>query len=466
MPSPQQPEVPGPGQPTGTARATTTPTRRAVLLGAAAALAAPGLSGCGQGSSRGAGSPGQNLEYVVIEDQDWISRTTADLAAFAATGPGFRVTPRYLNSTQYDGKVCRQAFAADPPGLIWHTISRARFADLATTGAATDLTDFWAVALPGVSPDVAAWYGRGGRTYAVPLAVELYPLICYDVTVFRRLGIASPPAATRSWPEEEFLDACARLQAAGLDPLSLAGLDLSRQVVEAIAVSMLSPEELRHYTVEAWQPGSRYRYTDDLWVQVFARLQAWTGAGVFQPRAAWTDEVSAQRAFLGGMSAMVGGGSRLVGKLKVLSSASGAPPQTDWMLFPTVRHPGRLLTFPGDGAFLPVANEQREQAERLLAFMVRPDRLLAAAAAYGHLPPIAVPGLSGVLDPQVASMLEFSGRMGAPCPNWPTELEAPFARACRAVLAGSRTPQQAAQDLEDAAGLARAAASGAGDSAT
>lgn len=406
----------------------------------------------------GTGAPRQ-LEYLVVGDQDWMSRATADLTAFAATGPGFAVTAHYLSRTQYDDEASRRVFAADPPALMWHNISRARFADLVTAGAATDLTDFWAEALPGAGPAVATWYTTNGRKYAVPLDIVLYPVICYDVALFRRLGITPPPERTRSWPEAEFLDACAVLHSAGLDPLAVGGLDLAQQLTEAIAVTMLSQEELRHYTVDAWKPRSRYRYTDDSWTQVFARLQTWVRRDVFAPRTAWVDQVSAQRSFVGGVSGMVGGGSWTVGNLKGLAAA-GPDLELDWMLLPTVNHPSPLLSFPGDGAFIPAASRQREQAEQLLAFMLRQDRMVAAAKAYGHIPPLNIPGLADVLDPRVVSMLEFSTRRGTPCMNWPTEMEAPFARVCRAVLAGTSTPAEAGQDLEDAASLARSAGAG------
>lgn len=442
MPSPQRPPA---------------PSRRAVLLGAAAALTAPALAGCGRGSATGTRASRRDLGYLVIGDQDWMSRTAADLAAFAATGPGFRVTPRYLDGTQYDDDASQQVFAADPPALMWHTVSRARFADLVVAGAATDLTDYWARALPEADSTVTGWYTFGGRRYAVPLDVVLYPVICYDALAFRRLGIVPPSASTRSWHEAEFLEACAALRSAGLDPLAVAGLDLAHQVVEAIAATLLSPQELGHYLVDAWKPGSPYRYTDDAWVSVFAKLRSWALRNVFQPRAAWIDQLAAQRSFAGGVAGMVAGGSRIVGNLHGLSAVAGSQLEIDWMLFPTIQQPGRLLSFPGDGVLVPAATDQREQAEQLMTFMLRQDRMLAAAATYGHIPPMRLPGLMGALPDQVASMLEFHGRMGATCPNWPTELEAPFARACRAVLAGTRTPAEAGQDMEDAAGLARAA---------
>lgn len=447
-----------------TQHSTDDPTRRALLLGAAVALGAPALAACGRGSTVGAGSAPEQLDYVVIGDQDWMSRATADLAAFAATEPGFTVTARYLTRTQYDDEACRLALTANPPALIWHNISQARFADLVTVGAATDLTDFWAEVLRDVDPAVASWYTTDGRKYALPLDIVLYPLICYDVALFRRLGITPPPARTRSWPEAEFLDVCAVLRAAGLDPLAVDGLDRAQQLTEAIAVTLLSQEELRHYTVDAWQPGSRYRYTDEAWIQVFAQLLKWVRGNVFEPRTAWVDQVSAQRAFVGGISGMVGGGSWTVGNLKVL--AVDADLELDWMLFPTINHPSRLLSFPGDGAFIPAASRQREQAEQLLAFMLRQDRMVAAAKAYGHLPPMNIPGLADVLDTRVAAMHEFSTRLGAPCMNWPTELEAPFARVSRAIMAGTTTPLEAGQDLENAARLVRAADRGPGDAAT
>jgi ABC-type glycerol-3-phosphate transport system substrate-binding protein len=431
-------------------------TRRAFLLGAGAALGAPLLGGCGTGSASGLGPspPPGELEYLVVGDQDWMSRATDDLTAFAATDPGFTVTTRYVVRSRYDDEATPLVFAENPPGVMWFDISRARSADLIAARALTDLTGLWAEALPEVDPATADWYTVHGRRYAVPLDIVLYPLICYDVTLFGRLGITPPPEDTRSWSEAEFLDACAALRSAGLDPLAVAGLDLSGQVAEAIAGTLLSPQELQHYTVDAWQAGSRYRYTDAAWVQVFTRLREWARAGVFQPRAAWADQVSAQRAFVGGMSGMVGGGSWTVGNVTGLTGGAGI--DLDWMLFPTVTYPGRLRAFPGDGAVIPAASAHREQAERLLAFLLREDRMRAAATTYGHLPPVDIPGLVDVLDPRVMSMLRFSTRLGGACMNWPTALDAPYARACRSVLAGTRTPREAGQDMEDAASLARA----------
>lgn len=432
------------------------PSRRALLLGAALAVGAPALAACGPGWSGGAGGSPE-LQYVVIGDPDWMARTTADLSAFAATEPGFRVSVHSLARAGYDDAAALLAVAADSPTLIWHNISRARFADLVTAEAATDLAALWTTALPGVSPAVSSWYTIRDRKYAVPLDIDLYPIICYDAALFRRLGITPPPAATRSWPEAEFLDVCAVLREAGLDPLAVAGLDLSQQLIEAIAVTTLSAEQLRRYTVDAWQRGSPYRYTDGAWTQVFARLQKWVRANVFQPRSAWADQVAAQQAFVGGVAGMVAGGSWTVGNLTQLAAEAGADLELDWMLFPTITHPSPLLSFPGDGAFIPAASPQRAQAEQLLAFMLRPDRLLAAAKAYGHIPPLNIPGLEDVLDPRVVSMLEVSTRQGGACMNWPTELDAPFARVCRAALAGTITPREAGQDLEDAASLVRSA---------
>jgi ABC-type glycerol-3-phosphate transport system substrate-binding protein len=433
------------------------PTRRTFLLGAAATLGVPALAACGTASTVGSASSTAQLEYLVIGDQDWMSRATADLAAFAATDPGFTVTTRYLTGADYDDEAAQRVFAADPPDLLWHNVSRSRFADLVTAGATTDLSDLWARALPGAGPAVADWYTFHGRRPAVPLDLVLYPVICYDAALFRRLGITPPPAGTRSWPEAEFLAASATLHAAGLDPLAVGGVDLPQQLVEAIAVTMLSQAQLRHYAVDAWQPGSPYRYTDEGWTQVFVQLQKWVRAHVFPPRAAWVDQVSAQRAFVGGVAGMVAGGSWTVRRLRQLAAGAGASLDLDWMLFPTITHPSRLLTSPGDGVCIPASSTQRGRAEQVLAFMLRPDRMTAAAKAYGHLPPVNLPGLAEVLDPQVTSMLEVSTRLGAPCLNLPTELEAPFARACRAVLAGTSTPGEAGQDVEDAASLARAA---------
>jgi ABC-type glycerol-3-phosphate transport system substrate-binding protein len=155
---------------------------------------------------------------------------------------------------------------------------------------------------------------------------------------------------------------------------------------------------------------------------------------------------------------MVAGGSWTVGDLRQQAAQSGAHLELGWMLFPTITASSRLLAFAGSGAFIPAASPYRAQAEQVLAFMLGPDRMIAAATAYGHIPPLTVPGLDRALDAQVMSMLEFSARRGGACMNWPTELAGQFARVCRAVLAGTSTPEEAGQDLEDAATLARATA--------
>ncbi|HSU37806.1 MAG TPA: hypothetical protein VLJ88_19300, partial [Propionibacteriaceae bacterium] len=100
---------------------------------------------------------------------------------------------------------------------------------------------------------------------------------------------------------------------------------LAQHLAETIAVATLPEEVLRHYTVEAWKPGSRYKYTDEPWLNVWVTTDRWARSGIFQSKPETTDMDQAERLFLSGKAGMVsgpGGGFASLEKGKFQGSAN------------------------------------------------------------------------------------------------------------------------------------------------
>lgn len=429
-------------------------TRRGFLSAAGAFAGAVGVAGCGSGSlgaagSRSAGSP---LTYSGVMDKSWTARAQGDIAAFQATNPGFTVKYSGFDERQYQDEALRLAVSGLGPGLLWYWIT-ARFQDVVASHAALDLSDVWAGSMKDVRPATVDWYrDSGAKHYAVPLDIGFYPILFYNKSIFGRLGVAPPPADTRAWSEDELFHACKTFRRAGLIPWALPGNSLSAHVAEAIAVSSMPQDVLQHYTVEAWKPGSEYQYTDAAWRNVFDTVDRWSRHKVFEPKSGDVNQIQAHDLFVQGKAAMVSGGAWTIADLK---STPGAP-DFDWMLFPSVSEPSKLLVYVGTGAFISAAAATRDEAKEFLKFMLRPERLMVAAQKYNQIPGVNLPGLDEVLDPRVAAMVEFSQRNGITGVNWATEIDVAFGAAAKGVIAGTTTADQAVNDMEIAGRQSRA----------
>jgi multiple sugar transport system substrate-binding protein len=122
----------------------------------------------------------------------------------------------YPDVAAYQTAVQQTIRQSGAPGLFtWW--SGPQLETLVQNGIVADLTDTWKNYLvpAGVSADIGEAFRVNGKIYAAPYSV-LYNETYYNKTAFAKAGLAREPATF-----EEFVDACAKLKAAGITPIGL-----------------------------------------------------------------------------------------------------------------------------------------------------------------------------------------------------------------------------------------------------
>ncbi len=150
------------------------------------------------------------------ENQAMRAMESAFNTAHAAEGLAVQIT--FFPDFQYTEKVSIAAAARDLPDVLaLDGPTVAQFVDarllrpIAAWFSPEELADF--------APTIRAQGTIGGELYALG-AFDSAMVLYYDRAMLARAGV-EPPAGFGSWTWDEFLDACARLKAAGLDPVSM-----------------------------------------------------------------------------------------------------------------------------------------------------------------------------------------------------------------------------------------------------
>ena len=131
---------------------------------------------------------------------------------------GWRVDVTFFPDFQYTEKVSIAAAAGDLPDaldidgpLVARYVAAGLLAPLDSWFSRAELDDFL--------PTIRAQGTIRGRLYALG-AFDSAVVLYYDRSMFEAAGVRAPPDDT-GWTWEEFLDACRRLQAAGVEPVAL-----------------------------------------------------------------------------------------------------------------------------------------------------------------------------------------------------------------------------------------------------
>lgn len=137
-------------------------------------------------------------------------------AAHVAQGIAAQIT--FFPDFQYTEKVSIAAAARDLPDvlaldgpIVAQFVDASLLQPIADYFSAEELADF--------APTIRAQGEIAGVLYALG-AFDSAMVLYYDRNMLARAGVA-PPAGFASWTWDEFLAACARLKAAGMDPVSM-----------------------------------------------------------------------------------------------------------------------------------------------------------------------------------------------------------------------------------------------------
>jgi multiple sugar transport system substrate-binding protein len=155
------------------------------------------------------------------QGQEAENRAMREIAAAfnaAHAGEGLQVELTFFPDFQYTEKLSIAAAAGDLPDAF--DLDGPLVARLVDAGLLAPLNGFFSPdELQDFLPTILAQGTIDGRLYALG-AFDSAVVLYYDRDLLRRAGVEpAPPGAGWTW--EEFMDACAKLQAAGIEPLTL-----------------------------------------------------------------------------------------------------------------------------------------------------------------------------------------------------------------------------------------------------
>lgn len=176
------------------------------------------LGGCREGEDAKAAAPLRVWCHQGQEAENAAMRAIADAFNAAHADEGLTVELTFFPDYQYTEKLAIAAAAGDLPDAF--DLDGPLVARLADAGLLAPLEPwFTSDELADFLPTLLTQGTYRDRLYALG-AFESALVLYYDRALLARAGI-TPPEEGAAWTWSEFLDACARLQSAGLQPVSL-----------------------------------------------------------------------------------------------------------------------------------------------------------------------------------------------------------------------------------------------------
>ncbi|MFI5677690.1 extracellular solute-binding protein [Streptomyces cellulosae] len=192
--------------------------RRGFLAASAAAgVGMTALSGCGGDSDGGSSGGTTTIEWWNISTTEPAKGVWAALAKkFEAQNPDVKVKIVQLENDAYKSKMTTLIASGKLPD-IFHTWGGGVLKQQVDAGLVEDLTDRtkpWADGLLKVAREP---YLLDGKVYGIPFDIGMIGF-WYNKTLFKQAGVSTPPT---TWTG--FLDAVGKLKAKGITPIALAG---------------------------------------------------------------------------------------------------------------------------------------------------------------------------------------------------------------------------------------------------
>ncbi|MFH2113197.1 MAG: extracellular solute-binding protein [Spirochaetota bacterium] len=140
------------------------------------------------------------------------------LDAFMKANPGIVVEDEILEGSRYQMLLKTRILGGDIPDVM--LIMPDQVQEFIDQGIIADVSDEPSLALQKLVPSINAAYTKDGKTYAFSVngGTAEHP-IWYNKVIFKKLGISEPKT------EAEFLAACEKIRATGIDPVAFGAKD-------------------------------------------------------------------------------------------------------------------------------------------------------------------------------------------------------------------------------------------------
>ncbi|MBZ5762495.1 MULTISPECIES: ABC transporter substrate-binding protein [Rhizobium] len=283
-----------------------------------------------------------------------------------------------------------------------------------------------------------------GKIYGVPISSLSTSTIFYNVGLFKKLGIPTPPTY------EDLKAAVPKLKAAGVIPLLHQGANSVMWPMwyfETLSQSSGDAVSLTQQQLEGNEP-----FDDAKSIEAFQLIKQWTDDGILSKDSLSVDMEGMRAAFASGKSAMYYGGTWEVPSLK------DSVKNFTWGVFPFPKMPGTPgAPKHGGGAdngmclSASIPDEKVKPALDFIAYLTKPD---IAKIYLDADQPIAtsIKGVDGVDEPYAKELRAntFPDTVKFLDWVWPSEVTSAVASGIAGVVGGTTTPQDAAKSVEAA----------------
>ncbi len=381
----------------------------------------------------------------VADDQKALWQQMAD--EYMAAHPNVKVDITVLENEAFKTKLTTVMQSGDPPD-IFQSWGGGTMNEYAEAGLLKDITadldtGGWRDTF---SPGALGVYGYQGKNYGVPRDMGMVGF-WYNKDLFAQAGITAPPA---TW--SEFLDAVKALKAAGITPIGLGEGDKWPGAFwwEYLAVRLGGQAA---FDAAYSRQGA---FTDAPFVEAGAKLQELTALEPFQAGflgATWPDEQVVMATSKGAMDLM---GQWAPGAFKDASvDKQGLGDKLGWFPFPAVEGgAGAPADALGGGNGFVVGVNAPPEAIDFLKYISSVESQIAQAQA-GWTVPVVKGAEVGLTDPSLKMV-----QQGAAAAEYfqlyydqymPAAVGGVVNDSVQGIFAGTLTPEQAAQAIEDSA---------------
>ena len=294
------------------------------------------------------------------------------IAAFEAKHPDIKVKWNVFDHEGYKTSI-RNFLTADAPDLAaWYAGNR--MAPFVNAGLFEDVSDVWAAGgLDKTLASAAASMTIDGKKWGVPYTYYQWG-IYYRADIFAEQGIAPP----ETWAE--LLEACAKLQAAGITPFTIGTKALWPTGGWFDYLNL----RVNGYEFHMDLTAGKVPYTDPKVRAVFERWAELVEPGYFIENHAAIDWQDAVPLLVQGKAAMY-----LMGNFAVATMRDGGlkEEQIGFLQFPEIT-PGlpKAEDAPTDTLHIPSKAKNKEDARKFLAFLAEAEVQTAINKTLGQLP--------------------------------------------------------------------------------
>jgi ABC-type glycerol-3-phosphate transport system substrate-binding protein len=344
--------------------------RRKLFLAAGLALSLSALTACGGGSSTAGSGKTATLTYLTFETPSLTSTFwNGSIAAAEKQVPGVKIKRITAPSTDRDAYAKQLQASGQFPDLL-QSISPNNFAP---AGLLKPFDEQW------VDANFLLPQGNavGGKVYIPPTNSQVIPLVFYNKKLFAAAGAKVPT----TWAE--FLDACAKLKAAGTTPLELGGADpfaASMPLVGLISADVLGKDP--KWIAERYQ--NKTHFADPNVQAAVTKYRDLIKAGYFTKNALSVKYADSITDFTKGNTAMYPMGSWLLGSLPKANA-------DDFGTFPWPTDDGSVVIPFNVGGSMAVSAKAPDTAKAIAfakAWSLNPDNLKLLIEGDGAFPMI------------------------------------------------------------------------------